>query len=112
MAMKRLVWSTTNIEGPTRFEGKLPAPPRDEGPVRDAPPGSWPETTSIDPHFYADSAVIAYRTPQDEARVDSSPPRVSSSGGDIDAFALLDGSLATSTTIASPRDGAPAWIQF
>jgi hypothetical protein len=41
MAMKRLVWSPTTIEGPSAFSGRLSLPPPNEGPIRDAPAGEW-----------------------------------------------------------------------
>src|SRR5580698_5737767 len=34
-AMKKLVWSETNVKGPITFGDKLPEPPSNEGPVRD-----------------------------------------------------------------------------
>src|SRR6201995_1919138 len=61
MAMKKLVWSETTIDGPQHFSAQLPSPPSNEGPVRDSTAGSQPDA----PHFYRDSAVIAYRTPAD-----------------------------------------------
>jgi hypothetical protein len=56
--------------------------------------------------------LIAYRTPEAETTPVPSKPEVTSSAGRIDAAALLDGSLATSLTIAAPRDGSATWIQF
>src|SRR5580698_9212423 len=60
-AMKKLVWSETEIAGPLQYSEKLAQPPSNEGPVRDSGAGSRPDA----PHFYADSAVVAYRTPED-----------------------------------------------
>jgi alpha-L-rhamnosidase len=109
MAMKRLVWSETQVDGPGNLSIKLPLPPSNEGPVRDASAGTQGQGT---PHFYRDSAVIAYRTPADAASVQSLAPRVTTNNGPIDGAQLLDGSLTTSITIASPKDGSPAWLQF
>src|SRR5579884_1342859 len=36
MAMKKLVWSETDIAGPAKYGQKLPEPPSNEGPVRDS----------------------------------------------------------------------------
>ncbi|SNT42025.1 F5/8 type C domain-containing protein [Granulicella rosea] len=105
MAMKRLVWSETAIDGGAHFTGRLPEPPSNEGPVRDA--GARPDA----PHFYRDSAVIAYRTPEG-ASAQSLHPRVTASSGAIDPAPLLDDSLNTSITIPAPKDGSPAWLQF
>jgi hypothetical protein len=108
MAMKKLVWSETDIEGGKRFEGKLATPPSNEGPVRDSNAGATPG----DPPFYADSAVIAYRAPADEAPMVSLHPKVTTSGGAIDGKALMDDSLTTAVTIAAPKDGGTAWLQY
>ena len=106
MAMKRLVWSETAVDGGKTFSGKLASPPNDEGPVRDSGGANNP-----DGPFYRDSAVVAYRTPADEVPMASLNPKVTSSGGDIDPEALFDNSLNTSVRISSPRSG-PAWLQY
>lgn len=107
-AMKKLVWSETNLQGPFAFGGKLPQPPSNEGPVRDLLVG--PRGAS-NPKFYADSAIIAYRTPSDEVTMASLNPEATTSGGVIDATALMDDSLNTSVDIAAPASG-PAWLQY
>src|ERR1700722_2845811 len=58
MAMKKLVWSKTAVEGPGKFGAKLIEPPSNEGPVRDSNAGARPDA----PRFYRDSVVIAFRT--------------------------------------------------
>ena len=108
MAMKRLVWSETDITGPTQYSSKLAEPPSKEGLVRDSTSGG----TSSDPPFYADSAVVAYRTPAQEAPMASLHPKVTSSGGPVDDKALMDDSLQTSVTISPAKEGGPAWLQY
>jgi len=108
MAMKKLVWSETDVAGPVKFADKLAPPPSNEGPVRDSGAGSRPDA----PHFYADSAVIAYRTPADETPMLSLHPKVTSSGGPIDGAALMDDSLSTAVNVAIPKDGGSAWLQY
>jgi hypothetical protein len=108
MAMKRLVWSETDVDGGKMFAGKLAEPPSKEGSVRDSTSGG----SANDPPFYRDSAVIAYRIPTDELPMTSLHPKVTVNGGAIDGVALLDGSLQTAVTIASPKDGGPAWLQY
>jgi len=108
MAMKKLVWSETDIAGSTKFNGKLAQPPSNEGPVRDSTAGSRPDA----PHFYVDSVVIAYRTPPDEVPMASLHPKVRTNNGPIDGAALLDDSLTTFVTIAAPKEGGPAWLQY
>jgi hypothetical protein len=108
-AMKKLVWSETNVTGSQTFNGKLPQPPSNEGPVRDLSVG--PRVSNA-PQFYADSAVIAYRTPADEVPMASLHPKATTNAGPIDATALEDDSLNTSINIAAPADGGPAWLQY
>jgi hypothetical protein len=108
MAMKKLVWSETTIDGPGRFDSSLPSPPSNEGPIRDSTAGARPD----DPHFYRDSAVVAYRTPRDSVPMASLHPHATTNDGPIDSTPLLDDSLNTSVTINAPRDGSPAWLQY
>jgi hypothetical protein len=108
MAMKRLVWSETDVDGGKTFAGKLAQPPSNEGSVRDSGAGG----AQADPPFYRDSAVIAYRTPGDELPMASLHPKVTASGSPIDGKALMDDSLTTTATIAPPKDGGPAWLQY
>ena len=97
-AMKRLVWSETDVPGGQPFNGKLNAPPSNEGAVRD----SGGKT----PGFYRDAAVLAYRVPQ---ATSTAIPTITTSAGAIDAAALLDDSLNTSAKLTA--DG-PAWVRF
>jgi hypothetical protein len=108
MAMKKLVWSETDVAGPIKYADKLTQPPSNEGPVRDSGAGSSPNA----PHFYADSAVVAYRTPTDETPMASLHPKVTTNNGPIDGAALLDDSLMTAVNIAAPKDGSPAWLEY
>jgi hypothetical protein len=116
-AMKKLVWSETTVEGPRSFEGKLPQPPSNNGPIRNlitgAPrPGS---TTPPDPTYYGDSAVIAFRAPQDEIDDALSRPQAATEAGKIGAIdfrSLWDDDLNTALTITTPPGGGPAWLQY
>ncbi|MGH9590478.1 MAG: glycosyl hydrolase, partial [Terracidiphilus sp.] len=107
-AMKKLVWSETDIEGPRTFDGKLAEPPSSEGPVLDLNAGVRPGA----PHFYRDVRVIAYRTPSDEVSMASLQPKAITGNGPIDDGALLDDDLNTSVKIAAPAGGGPAWLQY
>src|SRR5215831_14263402 len=113
-AMKKLVWSETNIEGPKTFSDKLPQPPTNNGPIRNLIPGNPRPgaTPPRDPTYYGDSAVIAYRTPTDESNMTDSHPRVTTSAGAVDATPLWDDDLNTALTVTAPANGGPAWIQF
>src|SRR5262249_53065723 len=113
-AMKKLVWSEINVEGPKTFNAQLPKPPGNNGPIRNLTignprPGSTPPP---DPTYYGDSAVIAYRTPPDEINRADQHPQVSTHAGTIDPTPLWDDDLNTAVTVTGPTDGSPAWIQF
>jgi hypothetical protein len=113
-AMKKLVWSETSVAGPRSFAGKLPQPPSNNGPIRNlitgAPrPGS---TAPPDPTYYADSAVIAFRTPPDESAFAQTHPQVTTNAGAVNGTPLWDDDLNSALTIAAPANGGPAWVQY
>jgi hypothetical protein len=128
-AMKKVVWSETQVQGPRKFTGTLPNPPSVNGSFQNipAPPVfSIPEDTSLpgakpaqktpppppDPTFYADIAVIAYRLPGSEVRMADLHPKVTSSAGPLDLAALLDGDVSKTVALPVPSDGKPVWVQF
>jgi hypothetical protein len=105
-AMKKYVWSETAVEGGQPFTGKLAHPPTATGPFQDL---AIHNADFDEPEFYADSTVIAYRAPA----VTMQKPRITSSGGAIDAALLSDGDLTR--TVALPKAakaGEKAWIQY
>lgn len=108
-AMKKYVWSETIVHGPARFSGELPRPPSNIGQIRNTRSSYYSDDTG-EPGFYADSAVVAYRTPQGEGAAPR--PTVISHIGPIDGSALLDDDLGTLLTLPAPTDGGSAWIQF
>lgn len=110
-AMKKLVWSETVIEGGKPFSGQLAAPPRSIGQVRDTG-ASYYASDSTDTPFYADAAVVAYRTPVAERTMAELQPRITTQAGTIDGAALIDDKLATLLTIKAPEGGGAAWVQF
>src|SRR5512143_3002574 len=59
-AMKKYVWSETRLEGGKPFDGRLPQPPTTTGPYQNVGRGGDP---AKEPSFYADSAVVAFRVP-------------------------------------------------
>ncbi len=110
-AMKKLVWSETAVTGPGRFSGKLAPPPNNIGQIRNTG-ASYYTSDSQDPPFYADSAVVAYRTPADEIDAGAAKPSVTTNNGPVDGAPLLDDQLNTLLTIPAPKDGGAAWVQF
>lgn len=107
-AMKKLVWSELKIDGPTTFDGLLPPPPRQTG----AGPNLSATASNTATGFYADCAVIAYRTPADETAADNETPLISSSGGAVDGTVLTDDNLSTVYTVHASGTPPVAWIQF
>ncbi len=110
-AMKKLVWSETSVTGPMKFSGKLAAPPSNIGQIRNTG-ASYYSSDSKDAPYYADSAVVAYRTPAAEASMADDRPVVSTQDGPVDGSPLLDDQLDTLLTIPAPKDGGPAWVQY
>jgi hypothetical protein len=91
--MKRLVWTETRVEGPARFDAVLPQAPANL-------------------EFYRDSVVLAVPLPPGEVDAREQKPAVTSSGGVINAAALLDGNQRTGVTVSTPGKGQPAWVEL
>ena len=73
-AMKKLVWSEIRVEGGKTFAGNLPKPPTTTGRFQNI--GHVSE-------YYADAAVIAFRTPDHEIPIADLKPKVTSSSGNL-----------------------------
>ena len=111
-AMKKIVTSETVVEGPRKFSGKLAQPPSNNGPIRNLRAGGGRGGAAPDPTYYGDSAVIAWRTPEEETRMADANPKATTNAGPIDAQALIDDDLNTNVTIAAPQGGGAAWLQY
>lgn len=112
-AMKKLVWSETRIEGGRPFAGKLPLPPNVTGSFQaQARRELFGAPSPNEPQWYGDSAVVAYRLPDDEMRMADAKPRVTANGNAIDAAALMDGDLNKTVDVMIPEGGKPAVLQF
>jgi hypothetical protein len=119
-AMKKLVWSETNVQGPTKLNEKLPQPPSNNGSFGGlrglnsgrggSRGGRGPDGAPVET-FYGDSAVLAFRTPPDETLMEDLKPKVTTSAGEIDPAVLMDDLIATSATIPAGQDGV-AWVQY
>ena len=59
-----------------------------------------------------DTKVIAYRIPEGEGRMADLHPKVTSTGENLDAAALMDGDLSKPVALPVPQEGKQAWIQF
>jgi hypothetical protein len=111
-AMKKLVWSETVVDGPRMFEGKLPSPPSNNGPIRNLRTGGARGNAPPDPTYYGDSAVLAYRTPAAEIGMAAFKPKATTPAGALDAAALYDDDLNSTVSIPAPQGGGAAWVQF
>jgi hypothetical protein len=109
-AMKKLVWSETNIKGPQNFSGKLETPPSCEGPIRNLSNSAKAGDTK--PGFYKDCIILAFPTPPDEADSKQIIPAVTTGAGKIDPAFLLDDDLNSAVTIRSGKDRRMVWIQY
>jgi (4-O-methyl)-D-glucuronate---lignin esterase len=108
-AMKKLVWSETKLRGKALFNDKLLQPPTQQGAgpnLADTPskPG--------EPHFYRDCAVIAFRTPDDEAVAESAVPLVTTVSGKFEGDVLTDQNLQTGIVVKTDNLSKIAWLQL
>jgi hypothetical protein len=113
-AMKKLVWSETNVQGPMKLDQKLPQPPSNPGAfggLRGLSGARGDSRSNPADTYYGDSAVIAFRTPPDETLMEDLKPQVTASGGTINPGLLMDDLAETRATIAAGQDGS-AWVQY
>jgi hypothetical protein len=113
-AMKKLVWSETNVQGPVKYAQKLTQPPSSSGSfgsLRGQSISTDGNRNSSAETFYGDSAVIAFRTPSDETLIEELKPKVTTSGGNINPAPLMDDNINTKATITAGPDTV-AWIQY
>lgn len=104
--MKKLVWSSTLVEGGQRFTGTLPAPPTATGPFGTAPfhdPLAATTGAVPPPPPSAGGAIAVLAVPEPAADDAALPVATSSDGKTLDAAALVDGREDTALTL--PFDG-------
>src|SRR5436190_4649386 len=115
--MKKFVWSETYVQGGQPFTGRLPKPPSVTGPYQNIPLFDFLATISGEkppapPEFYADTAVIAFPAPGSDVPDAELRPKVTSSGGNIDATVLADGDFTKIAALPKAPVGQQAWVQF
>jgi hypothetical protein len=114
--MKKMVWSTTRVEGGKPFAGKLAHPPQVDGtfqnfqvPGRRAPDG----TITTPPEFYTDVAVIAYKIPDGDKTQQELNPKVTASDGTPNVPALSDGDVSTvALDLPASTQGNESWVEL
>ncbi|HET7103611.1 MAG TPA: glycosyl hydrolase [Terracidiphilus sp.] len=115
-AMKKYVWSETDVEGGKPFAGSLAHPPSNTGafqnlPVEDV--GAMLGESFHGPEYYADSVVIAYKAAETDVPLESLHPAISTSSGAIDSALLSDGDLVRDVLLPKAKEmGGEAWIQY
>ena len=115
--MKKVVWSETAVEGGKSFTGMLAHPPTVSGPMQNVPLFDFLTmigggTPPAPPVFYADSKVLAFRTPTGDVPVSSLQPKITSSGGTLNLAVLDDGDLVKTTQLPKAPAGQQAWVQY
>ena len=116
-AMKKYVWSETEVEGEKPFHGVLAQPPSNNGAFQNLPNHDLPLNgpSSTDPVHYADSAVIAYRLPEDDMSIASLHHKVTTSsapGVPIDPGPLSDGDYVHGISFPSADVGQKSWLLY
>ncbi|QRQ99844.1 glycosyl hydrolase [Dyadobacter sandarakinus] len=114
-AMKKYVWTETQVTGGKAFTGKLPSPQPTTSKFQNVPlPPSDGLTGPVGelPTYYADAAVIAYKLPESEKTLDMLAPKVTSSGGTFNLAQLTDGDLGKTTLLPPMEIGQDMWIQY
>ncbi len=108
-AMKKLVWSKIEIVGGKPFVGIVPQPPSNIGPLQNAKMAGSEKPTAKTAalHFYRDSIVIAYPTPEREPQ----PVEMLSNVGVLSAKALTNGDLTDGTKLAAANADGVVWLQ-
>ncbi len=107
-SMQKLVWSETPVSGPTKFSANLPQPPDISGPWMNQERKELPKP----PHFYADSAIVAFRLPDSVKPLDQNKPKITSSVADFDPAKISDNNPDTQLHLSPPSESKPLWIQF
>jgi hypothetical protein len=103
-AMKKIVWSETEIEGGKTFYDTLPRPPSNSG--------VFQNVKVQGPDYYKDIAVIAFPVPSDEISMAELKPVITSSGGKFDLTTLTDGDLANAILLPASNNESKLWVQF
>jgi hypothetical protein len=114
--MKKMVWSSTRVEGGQPFTGKLPHPPQVDGtfqnfqvPGRRGPDGK----VVVPPEYYGDVTVIAYKIPDDDKTQAELNPQITASAGSANIAALSDGDVNSVALVLAPaQQGSEPWILF
>ncbi len=108
-AMKKYVWSETQLRGGKLFEGTLSLPPSATGPFLGVARGRNPPARELAGDWYRDSMVVAFPTPP--ADIVGAAPAFRTDSGFLDLSALQKGDLAAAVSIPIPEGSRSRWIE-
>src|SRR5262249_46810957 len=105
-SMQKYVFTEQQTAGPRHFSGPLARPGDEAGRFQGLGGKSGAR-------HYQDSAVIAYRTPANDAGAfAAAAPRVTASGGAKDLQLAVDGSMAKTVKLADGGQKTAVWLQL
>ena len=111
--MKKMVYAVTYVDGGKPFEGMLNHPPTVTGVYQTSTGGSGHQRGGGEekPQYYQDQKVLAFQIAEDEILP---TPKITASGGKIDAKVLADGFYDHSglTLPAAKEEGGISWVKF
>jgi hypothetical protein len=107
-AMKKYVWSVTEVSGGRRFERALPRPPVATGPFLGKAKRSAAQ--NLKQALYGDAFVVAFPTPRGEFG-GLAKTLYESSAGAFDLSAIASGDLSKSVELPIAAGANSAWIQ-
>jgi len=113
--MKKYVWTETIIRGGEQIKIQLPQPSAVTGKMQNqalSGGGFQQAGAKPKPQFYADAALVAYRIPMEEKRLDELQAVVSSSGGKFNLSQLTDGDIAKTVHLPVKSLEEDMWIQY
>ena len=112
IAMKKLTWRETVVEGGEQLEIRLPEPYRTTGFFQNVPPAENISTfsnASVDDEFYEDIAVVALRIDGDDRALGA---KVRSSSGHFTLDQLTDGDLTNAGFMPRDEVRGYGWIEY
>ena len=108
-AMKKVVWSETDVEGGKTISRNLPAPPSVSGTFQNISQsrGGFSGVQSTIPDYYEDIAVVAIKVSDTPGAV-----KVLSNGGPFNYADLTDGDLAKTSELKYQNGNQDSWISY
>jgi len=115
-AMKKLVWTTVDVDGGHPLNQPLPTPPDVAGPFQALPPSPNPAAayraveSPVLPRFYSDIAVLAF--PIDQRKPLPVPKILLSDGRSAESASIVDDSYDTGIEVPVGDEEKPGWVSI